>query len=163
MWQSGRRTGRSSGMTAKADFTEEEWDLVLSAPPIAGTIVITAHGGGMMRETFAMAKAYGEARQQHGKSQLLDEIVAAKPERHHTRFPSYDEMRRHSLDLLREVVATLEGKASADEVDDYRRFILTLTQRVAERHEEDGQKVSPEEQAAIDEIAEAVGVSEATP
>jgi hypothetical protein len=28
-----------------------------------------------------MGKAYVEAREQHGKSELLDEIVAAKPER----------------------------------------------------------------------------------
>src|SRR4051794_17382235 len=126
---------------------------------MAGLIVAAADRGGMVRETFAMGKAYGEARKQHGKSQLLDEIVAAKPERDHTRFHSYDEMRQHSLELLRDAVATLEGKASADEVDDYRGFILTLTRRVAERHEEDGQKVSPEEQAALDEIAAAVGAS----
>jgi hypothetical protein len=146
-------------LTTKADFSEQEWEQVLSGPPAAGMMVVMAHGGGMMRETVAMAKAYGEARQQHGKSELLDAIVAAKPERDHTRFNSYDAMRRHSLDLLQAAVATLEGKASADEVDDYRRFILTLTRRVAERHKEDGVQVSPEEQAAIDYIAAALGAS----
>jgi hypothetical protein len=30
---------------------------------------------------IAMAKAYAEARQQHGANELLDDIVAAKPER----------------------------------------------------------------------------------
>ena len=146
-------------MTTKADFTEPEWDKVLSGPPMAGMMVAMADHGGMMRETFAMAKAYGEARKQHGKSELLDEIVAAKPERDHTRFRSYDELKRHGVQLLQEAVTTLEGKATADEVDDYRRFVLTLARRVAERHEEHGTQVSPAEQAAIDDLAAALGAS----
>jgi len=146
-------------MTTKADFTEREWDQVLSGPPAAGMVVAMADGGGMMRETMAMAKAYAEARQQHGKSELLDAIVAAKPERDHTRYHSYDELKSHSMELLRDAVATLEGKAGAEEVDDYRRFILTLSRRVAERHKEEGVQVSPPEQAAIDDIATAVGAS----
>ena len=146
-------------MTTKADFTEPEWDKVLSGPPMAGMMVAMADHGGMMRETFAMAKAYGEARKQHGKSELLDEIVAAKPERDHTRFRSYDELKRHGVQLLQEAVTTLESKATADEVDDYRRFVLTLARRVAERHEEHGTQVSPAEQAAIDDLAAALGAS----
>ena len=144
-------------MTSKTSFTESEWEQVLSGPPMAGMIVATADHGGMMRETFAMAKAYGEARKQHGKSELLDEIVAAKPERDHTRFRSYDELKRHGVQLLQEAVATLEGKATADEVDDYRRFVLALAKRVAERHEEHGTQISPAEQSALDDLAVALG------
>ena len=144
-------------MTSKADFTEAEWEQVLSGPPMAGLIVAAADHGGMMRETFAMAKAYGEARKEHGKSQLLDEIVSAKPERDHSRFHSYDELKRHGVQLLQEAVATLEGKATADEVDDYRRFVLSLAKRVAERHEEHGTQISPAEQSALDDLAVALG------
>ena len=60
-------------MTSKTDFTAEEWQLILEAPPSAGMIVVTAQRGGSFRETIAMAKSYVEARKQHGKSQLLDE------------------------------------------------------------------------------------------
>jgi hypothetical protein len=144
-------------MTKKSEFTEQEWEQVLSGPPLAGMMVATADHGGMMRETFAMAKAYGEARQQHGKSELLDEIVTAKPERDHTRFHSYDELSRHVQEALRAAVATLEGKATANEVDDYRGFVVTLARRVAERHKEDGAAISPKEQAALDDIAAALG------
>jgi hypothetical protein len=146
-------------MTTKANFSEQEWEQVLSGPPMAGMVVAMADGGGMMRETFEMSKVYVETRKQHGKSELLDAIVAAKPERDHTHFHSYDEMKRHSLELLGGAVATLEGKATAEEVDDYRRFILTLSRRVAERHKEEGVQVSPPEQAAIDDIAAALGAS----
>jgi hypothetical protein len=146
-----------SHMTTKADFTEQEWDQVLSGPPLAGLVVITAEHGGTMRETFAMAKAYAEARQQHGNSELLDEIVAAKPERDHTRFHSHDELQAHAVEVLHDAVALLEAKATAQEVDDYRRFILTLARKVAERHEEDGAAISPSEQRALDDLAGALG------
>jgi len=59
-------------MTGKADFTQQEWDLVLEGPPSAGMIVVTAQRGGTIRETLAIARAYVEARQQHGESELLD-------------------------------------------------------------------------------------------
>ena len=144
-------------MTTKADFGEQEWERVLTAPTMAGMMVITADHGGMMRETMAMAKAYGEARAQHGNSELLDEIVSAKPERDHGKFRSYDELRSHGAEVLREAVATLEGKATTEEVDDFRGFVLALAQRVAERHKEDGVDVSPREQAAIDDVAAALG------
>ena len=144
-------------MTSKAAFTEQEWDLIRAAPPAAGMVVITASKGGMMRETFEMAQVYGEARQQHGESELLDEIVSSKPERDHTRHRSMEELKEHSLQRVREAVALLQDKATPAEVDDYRRFILTLAERVAQRHREDGVEVSPAEQQAIDEIAAALG------
>jgi hypothetical protein len=144
-------------MTNKSDFTEQEWDLVREGPPTAGMIVITAQRGGTFRETFAMAKAYTEARELHGESELLDAIVAAKPEVDHKRFGSPEELRQHGLQLLRDAVALLEQKATADEVGDYRRFVVTLTEKVAHAHREDGQEVSPAEQTAIGEISTAVG------
>jgi len=123
-------------MTGRADFTQEEWELVLEGPPSAGIIVVTAQRGGTFRESIAMAKAYVEARRQHGESELLDEIVAAKPERDHTRYHSVEELKQHGLQHLRDAVELLERKATAEEVEDYRRFVLTLADRVANAHRE---------------------------
>jgi hypothetical protein len=143
-------------MTSKSDFTTEEWQLILEAPPSAGMIVVTAQRGGSFRETIAMAKAYVEARQQHGKSELLDEIVAAKPERDHTHYHSPEELRQQGLQHLRDSVALLASKASPEEVDEYRRFIVNLSHKVAAAHREHGQDVSDAEQAAIDDITAAL-------
>jgi hypothetical protein len=148
-------------MTSKSDFTTEEWQLILEAPPSAGMMVVTAQRGGTFRETIAMAKGYVEARQQHGKSELLDDIVAAKPERDHTHYHSADELKQHSLQHLRDSVALLETKATPDEVDEYRRFIVTLSQKVAGAHREHGQEVSEAEQAAIDDITKALNTATA--
>jgi hypothetical protein len=148
---------RELAMTGKADFTEQEWDVVLQAPPSAGMIVVTAQKGGTFRETIAMAKAYAEARKEHGQSELLDAIAAAKPEVDHTRYHSFEELREHGLQHLRDAVALLQTKATADELDQYRRFVLTLSDRVANAHREGGASVSQAEQAAIDEISTALG------
>jgi hypothetical protein len=146
-----------STMTGKADFTPEEWELILEGPPSAGMIVVTAQRGGSFRETIAMAKAYVEARKAHGVSELLDEIVAAKPERDHTRYHSVGELTQHGLQHLRDAVEVLDRKATAEEAGDYRRFVLTLADRVANAHREGGVSVSDAERAAIDQIAAALG------
>jgi hypothetical protein len=146
-------------MTAKADFTPEEWQVLLEGPPSAGTIVVTAQRGGTFRETIAMAKAYVEARQQHGESELLDEIVSAKPEIDHTRYHSAEELKENGLQHLRDAVKLLERKATPEELEDYRRFVLTLADKVATAHREGGESVSPAEQAAIQEIAASLGAA----
>ena len=146
-------------MTGKADFTPEEWHTVLEAPVSAGMIVVTAQRGGSFRESFAMAKAYAEARKQHGGSQLLDEIVAAKPQRDKTHYHSTEELKAAGLKHVQDAVAILGRKAAPDELEGYRQFVLTLAEKVAHAHREDGQEVSPAEQAALDEIAAALGAT----
>jgi hypothetical protein len=119
--------------------------------------VVTAARGGMFRETVAMSKAYAEARAEHGDSELLDEIVAAKPQMDHTRYHSAEELRDNGLRNLRDAVALVDSKATTQERDDYRRFVLTLAGKVAAAHKEGGQSVSPAETEAIRQITAAVG------
>jgi hypothetical protein len=146
-------------MTGKSDFTDEEWKTVLEGPPSAGLIVAASSRGGTFRESFAIAKAYVEARKEHGQSELLDEIESAKPEIDHHRFHSFDELKSTGLQHLRDAVAVLESKATADDVAAYRRFVLSVADRVAKAHREDGTDVSGPEQAAIDEISAAMGTA----
>jgi len=146
-------------MTTKAAFSPEEWKVVLEGPPTAGMIVITAARGGMFRETVAMSKAYTEARAEHGDSELLDEIVAAKPHMDHTRYHSAEELRDNGLRHLRDAVALVDSKATTQERDDYRRFALTLANKVAAAHKEGGQSVSPAEAEAIQQITAALGAA----
>ena len=144
-------------MTGKSDFTDEEWELLLEAPPAAGLLVIASDRGGSVRESFSMAKAYTEARQEHGESELLDEIVSAKPEVDRTRAHSPEELKANSLAHLRNAIAVLKDKAGPEEVDEYRKFIVGLANRVAEARKEGfmglgGERVSDAERAAIAEI-----------
>ena len=81
-------------MTSKADFTEQEWEVVREGPPIAGLMAATASSGGTFRESWAMAKSFVAARQQHGESELLDALVAEKP--HAKRYGSSEELKQEA-------------------------------------------------------------------
>ncbi|MDR3034972.1 MAG: hypothetical protein LBV78_18030 [Kitasatospora sp.] len=146
-------------MTTKAAFSPEEWKMVREGPPTAGMLVVTAARGGVFRETIAMSKAYAEARAQHGESELLDEIVAARPEVDHTRYHSPQELRDHGLAHLRSAAGLVQAKGTPEELEDYRRFVLALANRVAAAHREAGQSVSPAESEAIEQITTALGAA----
>ena len=151
-------------MTGKADYTDEEWKLLREAPTSAGMLVIESDRGGMIRETFSMAKAYTEARRDHGASQLLDDIASEKPEVDRTRFKSVEELRSTLLQHIRDAVSLLAEKAPPEELDEYRRFLASVATRVAEAHREgfmgmSGERVSEAEQRALADIAEAAGSS----
>jgi hypothetical protein len=143
-------------MTGKAAFSPDEWQLVLEGPPSAGLLVITASHGGTFRETFAMSKAYAEARGQHGESELLDAIVSERPHLERGKGHSPAELRDQTLDTLRDAAALVAQKATDDEYNDYRQFVLTIANKVATAHREGGQDVSPEEAQAIQDITTAL-------
>jgi hypothetical protein len=148
-------------MTTHADFTDEEWKTVLEGPTSAGMIITTAERGGTFRETFAMAKAFTEARQDHGASELLDEIVTHRPETDRAKAHSKEEMREHGLQNIRDAVALVTDKATPAELGDYRLFVVTLAKKVAAAKKEKGSEdgISTAEAEAITEIEGALGVS----
>jgi hypothetical protein len=144
------RRGRRA-MTDKAAFTPDEWDLIREGPPTAGMITLTAEKGGTFRETFALAKAYTDARKEHGESELLDSLVAERPDV--KRYHSPQELNDVGLQRLTEAVQLLEQKANPDEVAAYKKFVLDIAERVAEAHKEEGTEVSGAERSAIDKIS----------
>ena len=151
-------------MTTKADFTAEEWSTLVEGPLHAAIRVITAGRGGTLRESLAVGQTYAEARRQHGDSELLDDLILASPALSPGRVGSADDAGRLSSERLREAVALLEQKASPEEVDSYKRFVLTVGQAAAHAHREGGQlgeggeQVSESEQEALHEIAASLGL-----
>jgi hypothetical protein len=141
-------------MTGKADFTSEEWDLIREGPPTAGMVALTADKGGTFRETWALAKAYTEARKEHGESELLDTLVAEKPDV--KRYGSPQELDDVGLSRLTEAVNLLGQKANNAEVAAYKKFVMQVAEGVAEAHKEHGAEVSDAERAAIEKIASAL-------
>lgn len=146
-------------MTRKADFNADEWSTLVEAPLLAGMRVVAAERGGTIRESLAMGQAYQEARREHGKVELLDELVSSPPTMAPGRLGRGDDVRTVGDDRLREAVRLLEEKASSEEVDSYKRFVLTVAGKAAQAHREGGflgvggEQVSEKEQAALDEIA----------
>jgi hypothetical protein len=148
-------------MTTHADFTDDEWKTVLEGPTSAGMIITTAERGGSFREAMAMAKAFTEARKDHGASELLDEIVTHRPKTERVKAHSKEEMKDQYLQEIRDAVALVSAKATPAELGDYRLFVVTLAKKVAgakkEKGSEDG--VTPAEATAITEIEAALGTS----
>ncbi len=155
-------------MTGQSDFNEGEWKQVLQGPTSAGMHVIVSDRGGSLRETISMAKAYTEARNSAGESELLDAIVSAKPEMDKERAHSPEEMKENQLQHVRDAVALVEQKATAEELESYRGFVLGLAERVADARKEgfmglSGERVSGDERTALSEIAEALGTEPPAP
>ena len=73
-------------------------------PPTAALVAMTAEKGGSFRE-WALAKAYTEARQAHGESELLDALVGEKPDL--KRYKTPEELDAQGLGRLTEAVALL--------------------------------------------------------
>jgi hypothetical protein len=148
-------------MSSEVDFTTDEWDVVLEGPTSAGLLVMTAERGGIVQESYSMAKAYAEARRQHGQSELLDAILAARPRVVHTRYASTDELHRNLLANVRHAMALIEDSATPEELAEYARFVLTVAERAARAHGEGhpgDAAVSEAEREAIDAVSDAVGL-----
>jgi hypothetical protein len=152
-------------MTTKADFNAEEWEIVVQGPLLAGTSVVAASRGGTIRETVAMAKTYAEARKHHGDSPLLDELVAAPPVVDGSRLQQGGDLHAIVTERLREALRILAEKATPEEVEAYKHFVMSVAEAAAKAHREGGvlgvggKEVSEEEQRALDEIAATLGVS----
>jgi hypothetical protein len=146
-------------VTKKADFNAEEWTTVVEAPVFAGLRVVAASRGGTIRESIAVAKVYAHAREQRGESELLDELVASPPAIDTAEVRSKGgDIVTVSSDHLREALGLLDGKATPEEVEDYKAFVVEVARAAAEAHKEGGfigiggKPISDEEQAALDEI-----------
>lgn len=151
-------------MTSKADFNAEEWTTVVEAPVFAGLRVVAASRGGSVRESIAVAKVYVHAREQQGESELLDELVASPPSVDTAEVRSKGgDIVAVSTEHLREALRILGEKATPEESDDYKRFVLEVAQAAAEAHKEGGfigiggKPISDEEQAALDDIRAVLG------
>ncbi len=151
-------------MTKKADFNAEEWSTLVNGPVYAGMWVINADRGGTLRETLAMGRVYQAARERHGDSELLDELVSSPPSIDAERLRGAGgDISGIATEQLRRAIGILEAKSSVEDLDAYKRFVMTVAQAVAGAHKEGGilgiggKEVSDAENHALDEISSALG------
>lgn len=149
-------------MTKKADFNADEWEKVVQGPLLAGMRVAMAERGGVIRESLAMGQAYQAARARQGESELLDELVGSPPGLDPSLLQGGDVQAKAS-EGIRTAVELVESKATAEEADAYRDFIISIAQTVAGASKEGGflgiggKQVSEAEQSAIDELTATLG------
>ena len=145
-------------MTDKAAFNAEEWSKLVEAPALVALRVIAADRGGTLRESLSLGRAYAEARQTTD-SGLLEEIVSSAPQVDPSGLKDPAGLEQRAEGSLREALGVLEQKATAEEVEAYRQFVLKVGETVARAHKEGGflgiggKEVSASEQAALDQLA----------
>jgi hypothetical protein len=151
-------------MTRKADFNAEEWSTVVEGPLYAGLWVIAVDKGGTLRESLALGRVYKDARAGHGESELLDELIKSPPSIDPDRVKeAQGEVSSVASQRLRAAMDILEAKATPEEVDAYKRFVMTAAQAVASAHKEGGflgiggKEISDAENQALDGIASTLG------
>jgi hypothetical protein len=151
-------------MTRKADFNAEEWSTVVEGPVYAGMWVISAERGGTLRESLALGRVYQEARAGHGESDLLDELVRSPPSIDPSRIrEAGGDIAAVAAERLRDAMRILEPKGTVQEIDAYKRFVMTVAQAVAGAHKEGGflgiggKRISDAENEALDEISRTLG------
>jgi hypothetical protein len=156
-------------VTSKADFNADEWSTVVEAPVLAGMRVVSADRGGTIRESLAMAKVYTEARGQQGDSELLDALASSPPAVDPQRLQAGGDITAQSSERLREALRLIGEKGTPEDVEQYKRFVLSAAQAAAEAHKEGGfigiggKQISAEEQAALDEIRATIEQQPTTP
>jgi hypothetical protein len=168
-------------MSSKTNYTAEEWKLVLKAPLMAGLAVVAASPSGplgALREMFAVGKLVAETKTQAdarsgSPNELLGSLVAdlgspegrAQMDASELRGLAPAQLRTHALEACRAVAALVDRKASREEAEGIKRWLVGVAQRTAEAAKEGGflgfggTQVSETETATIREVAQALGVT----
>jgi hypothetical protein len=160
-------------VTTKADYTAEEWELLLRAPMIVGMAVVAASPSGpigVIKEMGAIARIMRDARPGDDTNPLISALMADVNAGHRPGglLPpgqQLEELKAHALQTGREVGTLLARKASAPEAAGFKRWLVTVAHGVAEAAKEGGVlgiggvRVSPAEQALLTELAAVLEVA----
>jgi hypothetical protein len=156
-------------MTAKTDFTEDEWVRVRRAPLVAGLAISLADPGGPIETAKESMATLKNATNPPSREQLLSDValdiqeMAQKRENPLKGFkPTGATPGEGVLDELRGVVAIVGGKASPEEAAAFGTWLVTAAQAAADAAKDGGfmgfhaQQVSDREQAMIEQVKAAV-------
>jgi len=161
-------------MTAKADYTEEEWARLRRAPLVAGLAISIADPGGpieAVKETSAALKVAGDPAMA-ARDDLLGAVAQDLHELARQRQNPLHDFKlkgatagKQVLDELGAVNAVLTAKATPEEATAFRAWIVEAAQHAADAAKEGGflgfkaERVSQGERDMLDEIGRALGVS----
>jgi hypothetical protein len=163
-------------MTTKADFTEEEWATLVRAPMVAGMAITLADPGGpieVVKETSATLKfAIGSSSEQ--RDDLVGELARSLRELAQQRKNPVGDFKPRGatagtqiLDELSRANQLVSAKATSEEADAFRAWIMECAQRAADAAKEGGfmgfraERVSEGEKEMLAQLASALGASSA--
>jgi len=159
-------------MSTQADYTTEEWQQIINAPAVAGTLIITADPAffGAIKESASIAKSINEYGEK-SDVELIKAIAAAVRGGHKFETPDIpkDQGMDGALNALvaecRRAVKIVLAK-SPDEAEAFSNYLMDVAKQTAESSKEGGflgigaTRVSDREEAALQKLADALGVSD---
>lgn len=163
-------------MTLKTDYTPDEWKSILAAPYFSAMyIIVSDMNVAFFQELAAMSQAV-MASISGTKSEFIKTVATdlLSKETQEDIKPELDKLKdqkdpsalmQSMLDHITSSVDLVDEK-SAEDGDAYRRYLVYLAQITAEGSKEGGflgigaVRVSEKEQAALDELAQVLGVAE---
>ena len=160
-------------MTSKADFTEDEWTRLKRAPFLAGMAISLADPGGpieAVKETAATLKSVVAAADGGSHEALVQAIASDVREdaRHrHSPMKGYKPSSGANagveiVDQLSAVARLAEAKASPEEAEDLRTWLVAVAQEAANAAKDGGfmgfhaERVSDGEQQMLDRLGQAL-------
>jgi hypothetical protein len=163
-------------MTTKADYTPEEWQAIMQAPMQAAIVVMLASPSGpigVIQETVAVSRMLAATMQTPGSNALLNAMAAELKDEEGRKIaaPPRPEAgadlavyKANALEGVKRAAAIVSAKAPADEAAGFRAWLVQAASAVAQAAREGGflgiggTQVTPEERAAVAEVATALGV-----
>ena len=158
-------------MTSKASFTDEEWDRVLRAPMVAGMAITIADPGGPIEISKEMMATLRAATVPPSQEELLAAVALdiqaliqqkQNPARNF-KPTSAATAGTEILDELRAVDAIVAEKATPEETQAFRGWLVVAAQAAADAAKEGGfmgfgaVQVSEGEQTMLDQLRSALG------
>lgn len=161
-------------MTTKSDYNEQEWEGLLQTPVLAGSYIIVADISvtAVPREMKGLYKALVAQDAPVEAGELVAAVVADLMQRAEKKekieqpnFQEGQDPRPQMLESLRQSLSVLAEKGSPGEKDGFCTWLLNVAKATAEAGREGGflgigsVRVSEQEQAALDELRQALGLA----
>jgi hypothetical protein len=156
-------------MTTKQDFTDEEWTRIRRAPLVAGVAISLADPGGpieIAKETMATVRS---ATLPPSQQELLAAVaLEVQAMTQHKQNPLGDFKPRGGQQVLEELKTVNElvtARATAEEAEAFRGWLLVAAQAAADAGKEGGflgfggEQVSAGEQRMLDQVRAALGMA----
>jgi hypothetical protein len=158
-------------MAGRTSFSDEEWNLLRTAPVlVAGGVSLADPSGliGSLKEAFYGMSSMMESYKQSSQLELIGALLADKnlpnmPDRgallgEGSREQQFENLKVGVLGKVRDALALLETKASPEEVAAYKKMIATVAENAANASKESGflgfggERVSAGEKAFLDQV-----------
>jgi hypothetical protein len=156
-------------MTSRKDFTDEEWTRIRRAPLVAGVAISLADPGGpieVAKETMAtLRSATLPPSQEELLAAVAFDVQALARQRQNPLGDFRPTGGQQILEELRAVNELVTAKATPQEVEAFRRWLVAAAQAAADAGKEGGflgfgaERVSAGEQRMLDQVRAAVGMA----